>query len=137
MSQELSERRAADRRKMAEAVSALALQYDCKVERTEGGTYPGPRCIKLGIEAPGGLCVTVELDGNSVQPDVHVLSWHMALGVDARLEPQVFGGNVNPHHFRKATYVAEGFRDLMFKLESGLALCQDGSAYQTPMAQAA
>lgn len=122
---------------MAEAVVALAAQYGCKVQQQQGGSYPGPRCIKVDIEAPGGLCVSVEFDGHSVQPDTHVLSWHMALGSEAKLDPQTFGGSVNPHHFRKATYVAEGFRDLMFKLEAGLALCQDGSAYQSPVAQAA
>lgn len=130
MSKPLSEKRAADRAKMAKAVEALALELGCKVERREGREVLAPRGVRLNITAPGGLCVGVEFDGDSPQPDVHVLSWHMELHSEAKLEPSTFGGDVNRHHFQKATYVARGFDDLMFKLDVGLSMCKDGTAYQ-------
>ena len=130
MSKPLSEKRAGDRKQMAKAVKDLALSLGCKVEMREGAEYPGPRAIHVGIEAPGDLCLTVEFDGDSWQPDVHVLSWHMALSSHAKLNPHTFGGTVNTYHYHKATYVAHGFDDLLIQLAAGLKMCQNGTAYQ-------
>jgi hypothetical protein len=127
---ELSERRAKDRQQMAAAVVELARRYDCEIERREGNAWPGPRCIQVALTAPGGLQVTAEFDGASCQPDVHVLSWHMSLDSEAKLNPATFGGDVNPHHFRKATYVGYGFAQMMSELERGLRMCHQGTAYQ-------
>ena len=128
----LSVKRKADRIKMASLVAELAVRYGCQVTRSEGGTYPGQRCIELYLRAPGGLCVRVALNGDSALGDDHVLSWHMASDSEARLCPARFGGNVNPHHQRKATYIGSGFCHTLKMLERGLALAQDGGAYAAP-----
>lgn len=125
----LSVKRTADRTRMALHAQELILACGATFERSEGGDYPGPRCVQLKVRAPGGLCVTVEFDGDSCQPDVYVLSWHIDIGSDAQLSNAVFGGAVNPHHLRKATYIASGFEDLCAKLKSGLQKAADGSAY--------
>lgn len=134
MTKELSVKRQADRLKMAQALTQLALDHDCTVQRTQGGTYPGPRCIQLALRAPGGLSVTVNLDAASWQPDTYVLNWHIASDSDRKLAPYPFGGSVNPHHFCKATYVAQGFKHLVEQLRKGLEMAKNGTAYQaTPV----
>ncbi len=130
MTKTLSVARKADRQVMAEQVTRLAHKLDCDVERKEGGTYPGERCIVLGLQAKSGLCVSVRFDGGSRQKDTFLLSWNMALDSERKLNPATFGGNVNPYHQRKATYVAEGFEDLLAKLTEGLTMALDGTAYE-------
>lgn len=132
----LSEKRADDRKVMADQIVKLAEQFGCTLTRNDGDSCLGPRAVLMAIQAPGGLCLNIDFDGGSVQPDVHVLSWHMHHESNAKLDPDVFGGNVNPHHHRKATHVAHGFDALMDQLTTSLALCQNGSAYQpAPTAQ--
>jgi hypothetical protein len=125
----LSESRAADRQKMAAALEQLVAECGASYQRSAGGTYPGPKAIKLAIEGAEGLAVTVTLDGASCQPNVYVLSWHMALGAVRKLNEATFGGSVNPHHKQKATYVAYGFDELLRQLQRGLMLAKDGSAF--------
>jgi hypothetical protein len=114
---------------MATALETLITSCGATFERREGGTFPGPRCIRLYVTAAQGLCVGIHLDGNSSQPDVFVLSWHMASGATAELNDATFGGSVNKFHRRKATYVACGFEDLRRQLEVGLRLAADGRAF--------
>lgn len=124
----LTERRKADRAKMAEAVRALAVEMGCAatvVDRPYGDM--SPQEIVVNIRTDRGLCLGVDFDGQSTQPDVHVLSWHMATDVDTRLSDAF--GSVNPHHFRKSTDVARGLDQLLDVLRRKLALCRDGSAY--------
>lgn len=123
----LSVTRAKDRQKMAQELQALAAECGVACSRVERDT--DPRAIRLNFEAPQGLCVTVSLDGDSWQPDVHVLSWYMAGGATAQLSDAVFGGNVNPYHRQKATYIASGFADLLVKLRKGLLLAVEGRAF--------
>jgi hypothetical protein len=118
-----SERRAADRTTMANALETMAVELGATVERSEH-----EREISLRISAPGGLCVSVDLDGASCQPDVHVIPWHMGLDSDKRLARSF--GDVNPYHFRKATHVARGWVALKEEIERGLRAAVDGSAYQ-------
>lgn len=122
----LSEKRAADRTTMADAVAALVLECGATYERED---HPDRREVWLDIKAPGGLELTVDFDGNSIQPDVHVLSWHMNHESPNKLNDATFGGNVNPHHKCKATYIARGFDDLCMQLRSGLLMAKDGTAY--------
>jgi hypothetical protein len=122
----LSERRAGDRKKMAAILEALIVDCGAKVERTQGH---GPNDISLKVVAVGGLHLNIELESKPIQPDVHVLSWHIPGRSTAELNNATFGGHVNPHHRQKATYVAHGFEDLCQQLRSGLLMCQDGSAY--------
>lgn len=125
MSKVLSERRKADREEMAKGVEALLDELGIEHEREE----MGPREIYIRITAPRGLCLTVDFDGDSWQPDVHVLSWHMDMDSDAQLSDARFGGNVNPHHKHKATYIAAGYDDLLVKLRRGLELAISGEAF--------
>lgn len=127
---ELTEKRAADRIKMAAILQDLIIDCGATYARRDGvaGGYPGPRVIRLEVRAPRGLCVAVDLDGESCQPDVHVLSWHMSSDTDARLSDS-FGGNVNRCHFRKATYIAHGFEDLCDQLREGLEKAASGRAF--------
>ena len=125
----LSESRAPDRKKMAAAIEQLVVECGSTFTRQEGGSYPGPQCISIYIEAPQGLNLRVNFDGKSPQLNVYVLSWNMASRATRLLNNATFGGNVNPHHFSKATYVAYGFDDLCRQLRSGLLRAKDGSAY--------
>lgn len=125
----LTERRKADREKMAAEVSALAISLGAKVEISNPAPL-SPRGIWVEIEAPGGLSVTVDFDGQSCQPDVHVISWHMRPARNkARLAPCFPGGDVNPFHRQKATYIARGFDELCAHLREVLAMARDGSIY--------
>jgi hypothetical protein len=122
----LTEKRAADRKVMAARVEALLKELNVE---WEPGEFPGPREIKIDIKGPRGLCLSVDFDGDSWQPDVHVLSWHMSLDSDAQLSDARFGGNVNPYHKHKATYIAHGIDDLIAKLRFGLELAISGDAF--------
>ena len=129
MSKHLSVSRKADRLRMAALVKDLGHEFDCEIETAAGGSYPGERCIQVSLAAPGGLQVTVKFDGESSLRNTFVLSWHMALCSNVRLDPVRFG-EVNPHHFQKATHIAEGFEHLTQVLRRDLAMAKDGSAYQ-------
>jgi hypothetical protein len=127
--QVFSERRADDRIKMADAIEQLVVECGATFTRAQGDAYPGPHEVKIYITAPGGLQLLVEFRRKSPQPDVYVLCWHMGFKSTKRLNNATFGGNVNPHHFCKATYVARGFVDLCTQLRAGLLMCKDGTAY--------
>lgn len=125
----LNERRACDRKKMAEAIEKLVVECGSTFIRAAGEDDPGPHEININITAPEGLQLLVDFDGKSPQPNVHVLSWHMAFKATKRLNNATFGGNVNPHHFHKATYIAYGFEDLCTQLRSGLLMAKNGTAF--------
>ncbi|KWU26352.1 hypothetical protein AS149_25520 [Burkholderia cenocepacia] len=67
-----------------------------------------------------------------------MLSWNIHYESNARLNDATFGGNVNPHHKQKATYVAYGFDELCECLRRGLMLAASGEAFlpTTPEADA-
>jgi hypothetical protein len=125
----LTERRAADRTEMANGIAALVTECGATYDRLEGGAYPGPRAIQLYVQAARGLRVRVEFDGDSAQPDTHVLSWHMAVDADGELNDATFGGDVNRFHRQKATYIAFGFEELCNRLRFGLELAASGKAF--------
>jgi hypothetical protein len=125
----LSERRATDRAEMARRIESLVTECGATFERTEGGDYPGPRAIQIYVRAARGLCVRVEFDGASTQADTHVLSWHTDVDSTAELSAARFGGNVNPYHRQKATYIASGFDALCERLQFGLELAKSGAAF--------
>lgn len=125
----LTEKRKADRLTMAAKLETLITECGATFERIEPAPL-SPRAIWLEVKAARGLCVTVDLDGDSWQPDIHVLSWHMDFETDACLSDR-FGrlGSLNQHHWRKATYCAEGFESLCAALRYGLTLARDGTAF--------
>lgn len=131
----LSMRRAKDRETMAKIIEAQLPKWGARCERVEDRDN---RTILLEIEGARGLRVTVELDGSMFEPDVHMLSWNIAADSDARLNNATFGGDVNPYHNRKATYMAEGASQLLIQLERGLRMAASGRAfldYERPVAQ--
>lgn len=124
----LSEKRAADRSFMADAIEKLVTECGATFERLAPDCV-GPHEIFIEVTAPGGLRVTVDFDGKSDTPNVHWLAWHMHYDSNKRLNNATFGGDVNANHKRKATYICQGFDDLCKQLRSGLMLAKDGTAY--------
>ena len=122
----LTERRKADRAQLAAAVidTATAGGATAEIEYVRRETW-------INIEAARGLRLTVTLDGQSPQPDVHVLSWYMHYSSDARLSVR-FPGDVNPYHRRKATVIAYGTRAMLEAIERALLSVADGSAFEEP-----
>ena len=122
-----SERRAADREKMAQIIEGIVQECGAISFREDA---IGPHELWVKVEAARGLRVTVDFDGDSPQPDTYVLSWYMHYDSDARLNPSAFGGDVHKLHGHKATYVAHGFDDLCQQLAKGLRLAASGEAFQ-------
>jgi hypothetical protein len=104
----LSERRKADRAAMLAGVVALLnhLHVDY-ADVTEELLGMCPRRVAVELRLPRGLCLTVDFDGDSPQPDCHVLSWRVSTRSSACLS-DVFQ-SVNNYHFQKATDIAEGY----------------------------
>lgn len=129
MTAELTERRKADRVKMAAALVDLASAYQFAAHAEP--EQPGTRRAAVRLEFPRGLRLTVDFDGAKriQRPDVYVLSWH---GVDdgVRLHPGMFG-NVNRHYGHKATDVAHGFDQLLRILQERFRCIRDDSAFIT------
>lgn len=123
----LTERRKADREEMAKRLIPIIVATGATVERDDDPPL-SPRAIWLKIKAARGLCLTIDLDGNSPQPGTHVLSWH---GVDdgQKLSPG-FAPSVNSCHWHKATDIAEGFEELCNVVRRRLEAAADGSAFQ-------
>lgn len=119
----LTERRVRDRVAMCDRLIEIAQRHGAQVVAEESG-----RRIDIRINAVGGLAVHIDLSGESVQPDVHVIPWCIRFNSDARLAPSF--GQVNPHHFAKATHVAYGWEQLAAEIERGLAAAADGTAFQ-------
>ena len=137
MKKTLSSSRKADRIFMAAALVALVKECGASCQVNPLDSYPGEREKKVVIDTPAGLELTVDIDGDSRQPDVYVLSWHMNWQAEDRLNNATFGGDVNPHHFRKATYVAYGFDDLCRQLRKGLTMAIDRTAFLPRKTEAA
>lgn len=127
----LTERRKADRLKMVEGVRALAQRYglEARVIDKPYGDAMYPQRIDVRLKHDRGLCLTVDFDGRSCQPDVHVLSWHMDLDVrDLWLAPAAWG-SINEFHYHKATDVARGYDALLATLELRFGRLRNGEAY--------
>jgi len=134
----LTERRKADRAQMAQAVVALATELGATARLKPEGESLSPHEVNVHIRAARGLCVTASFDGQSPQPDVHVVSWHMARDVDTCLaDTFTRAGEPNRYHFRKATAVAYGFDNLLHVLRTGLELAASGEAFSAEREAAA
>lgn len=120
----LTETRKADRARMVAALRTLAAE--CGAEMTADPM--GPREVSVYLHAPGGLSAWISIDGDSPQPDVLIVAWHMRGDPDAKLKRSF--GEVNPYHQRKATHVAYGFDALVTELRRGLTLAASGEAYE-------
>lgn len=123
----LTERRALDRLRMAELLVEAVNDAGGAARPKESITG---RDIQLKITAPGGAYVYVEFDGESVQPDVYVVTWNIDRERrDVRFAPSF--GQVNNFHGRKATRVARGFIELRKQIVADIESCNLGTAYLT------
>lgn len=125
----LTEKKKADRMKMAGVVIALAQEHGAAASIDQD--WPGERAVMVCIRADRGLCLNIDFDGESPQPGVHVLSWHMALDVDTCFSNSFgsAGCSINSYHFRKATDIAHGFDDLCATLSHRLDQVATGEAF--------
>jgi hypothetical protein len=125
---ELSETRKPDRQKIAQLVSELCSEYKIDHSWTREGFVEGyPKAHVIQIDAGEGLKVSVEIDGDSVQPNTWVLAWHIGFNSDARLADSF--GDINKFHFQKCTEVARSTFGLIDHLRSKFELIADGKAF--------
>jgi hypothetical protein len=122
----LSERRKADRQKMADQLIAAMVAAGAEAKIDAEWLEMFPRQIMIRIEAPGGAYIGVDFDGESCQPDVHVCTWNTNGPVF--LNPDVLG-DVNPFHYGKVNRVACGLDQLITWLEGDVAAFIDGVGY--------
>lgn len=127
----LSERRKADREKMAQIIHALAIECGAtaKIEHQPFGAM-SPRMIMVNIES-AGVALGLDFDGDSSQPGTFVLSWHFATHGDQRKLADAPGWSVNAYHRHKATDIVEGFEELKAVLMARLVALKDGTAFVT------
>ncbi|MEQ8308062.1 MAG: hypothetical protein RIA09_16010 [Hoeflea sp.] len=125
---ELSETRKADRQKIAQLVSDVCAEHQIDHSWTREGFVEGyPKAHVIRIDAGEGLKVSVEIDGDSVQPNTWVLAWHIDVNSDTRLANSF--GDINPFHFQKCTEVAWNTFGLLDHLRSKFALIAAGKAF--------
>lgn len=120
---QLTERKKADREKMAamlaEAVTTAGGQATIDLD------WGDSRELMVRIVAPGGAYVNVDFDGSTIQPDVHVATWNTPRGVF--IHPAM--GDVNPHHYGKATRVEHGIDRLIARLVNDIEIFATGNGY--------
>lgn len=135
----LTERRKADRAKMAQEIADLAPTMGANaVINPEGYSAVAPRRVTVAIRAARGLRVDIDFDGETSIPDRHIVSWCIATDSDARLSDKFARyGSINPYHFGKATCFADGFDALCLAVEYGLECARDGSAFDAEREAAA
>lgn len=118
---------------MSNEVMRIAHKYSAAA-KVEMGGIRGRHCVHVDIlTADERLGVFVEFDGDSRQPNVFVLPWHLTMSspTGVYLAPRVFDFQVNEYHGAKATLVREGFVALCDHLDAVLAAATNGSAYTT------
>ncbi len=123
-----TEKRKADRAKMAAELIEVATKAGATAAiDTE---WPSERAVMIRIVAACGLQLNIDFDGDSPQPDTHVLSWHISRDFDTCLADAFSRvGSVSTVHFHKATSIADGFDDLCRIVTNGLTLAADGTAF--------
>lgn len=136
----LTEKRAADRKKMAGMVEELAKRYGWQAEYSEFNTTTETR---IELTGPRGLSVGVEFESKPCMPDNYCLAWNfLSSNDDDALLSDAFGryqgSPVNGTHRRKCTAFARGIDTLMDKLETAFLMAVDqspfGNAFMPPPA---
>ncbi len=128
MGHELTERRAADRKIIAQMIIDTATANGCTA--TQRPAPIGLREIWIIVEAPGGAHVTIDLDGDSTQPNVHVWTWNIHHDSEARFGNGWGHDAVNPFHRRKATHVTHGITETLSIMAADCRGLVDGSRYE-------
>jgi hypothetical protein len=126
----LTERRKADRAKMANTLAELIRSFAIEptIER-EGESSMHPRAWVVGLQTVNGLRCGFDFDGQSCQHDVYVNAWNLGLHTDKLFADGFPGGTINPHHFAKCTTVAYGFDALCQHVRDVLEKDRDGTLY--------
>jgi hypothetical protein len=125
----LSERRKADRVKMAKILADLVTECGAETEvQVRPYETMMPQLIRVGIKAARGLRLGVDFDGKSCQHDIYVNAWNISTKFDTCLS-SAFPGDVNPFHFSKCTTVEYGFAALCRHVRQVLEMARDGSAF--------
>lgn len=124
----LTDRRKADRAKMATMVEALCTELGASVERSERD-----REIHLEVALGEGR-VGLEFDGGpyNLNPDCYCLPWNTARRSDAKMTPafgRAVGAEVNPFHHAKCMGFADGIDDLLFRLRAAMECINRGEAF--------
>lgn len=124
----LTEKRKADRAKMAAMVQELCLELGATVEREERN-----REIHLRIEL-GAATVGIEFDGGpfNSQPDVFCMPWNVNRRSDKRFSPafgRAVGATVNESHGRKCMGFADGIDALLVRLRATMECVNRGEAF--------
>ena len=131
MSNKWTERRKADRAKMAAELAFRLREAGAFVEiEPEGSNSICPRRIMLRVHAYGGsrgASVGVDFDGETRQPDIHVVTWNTT-GL-ACFSDAMGAASLNPYHFGKATRVCEGFEALTSELVCDVMRITSGEAF--------
>lgn len=139
MFDKLTERRKADRTKMAAAVAALCAEMGATCEQSDGLE---PQAIRVEITV-GGARVGLDFDGSrfNSQPDVFCMPWNtVTMGTPLRMSSAfgcAVGASVNPYHRAKCMGFAEGFPALMTRLRAALECINSGEAFEPAMDAAA
>lgn len=120
----LTERRKADRAKMAAMIIAAMESAGAQAAIDETWDHD-PRELMIRITAPGGAYISVLLDGGSCQPDCHVVTWNTPRAVF--INPAM--GDINPHHYGKATRVEYGVERLIARLSNDVERFASGDGY--------
>jgi len=134
----LTERRKADREKMAREVEGLAARYGWQAFRCE---YTKAGDTRVNLVGPRGLAVGVEFERGSWQTDNYCLAWHfdykeairnpdapqaLLSEVFSIYQGSPFGAS---HHRRKCTAFARGIDTLLDKLEVAMQMAAGGSPF--------
>jgi hypothetical protein len=108
----LTERRAADRKMMAETLAQIATECGAtaEIENKPFGDM-SPKMVMVRVTCQRGLQCAFEFDGESLQPDTFVNAWNFDTDSDTCLADS-FPGSVNNYHFRKSTTSVDGFEAL-------------------------
>lgn len=134
--QKLTEKRSADRVKMARLVELLAIEHGWKAEYSEFNTSLETR---IDLTGPRGLSVGVEFESKNAMPDNYCLAWHFALASDdTAFLSDAFGryqgSSINGTHRRKCTAFAKGIDTLLDKLDMAMQMARDNTAFASPAA---
>lgn len=131
MTNKWTERRKVDRAKMAAELASRLREAGATVEiEPEGSNSICPRRIMLRVHAYGGsrgASVGVDFNGETRQPDIHVVTWNttgLACFSDAMGKE-----TLNPYHWGKASRVCEGFEALASWLVCDVMRIVSGEAF--------
>ena len=136
----IQETRKADRAWVIAALTAMCDAYGID-HGTELHFLGNSRAIAITITGPRWLEVTIDLDGDSPQPDVYVLSWHISFDAPpeerkGQIIAKGFAQDRNEYHRRKATDICHGARELLVTMEKRLIDMKSGKAIEETNEQA-